>query len=300
MDSGCQRVKGRNNVQAYRHRYVVPISLMVMVCMVPTWALAQVSPSRHLTLVRPDAQEFDTLLNTNFPGIARLDGYATFRPYLVLLQNDTSLPVRAYMVTWETRLPTGATRRTANLVERYDPSPTSMRVALAPGQLRLVTPVFDVSPQEYQSNPHLHSWVAALMSAQQTHAPYSLTNTSITSSVDAAIFGDGLCVGEDHYQVFTRFERELAAEHDLAETILQLLDAKVPETGIVTFLKNEVEANTNASVSQGGSASMYAFHRARHAQNLLTLYRQGGLENVMAQSWKVTQQPQQQLSRALP
>jgi hypothetical protein len=173
------------------------------------------------------------------------------------------------------------------------------RVALAPGELRLVSPNFDVSPKEYQSN-HQHNWVVNMMSTRQTHPPYSLTDTqSITSSVDA-VFDDGLCVGADHRQFFERYQREMDAEHDLAEAVLQLLDAKTSEADVAAFLKNELDANTAASTSQGGDASIYAFHRARHAQELLTLHRRGGIENVMTRAWRVKQHPRQKLSRVSP
>jgi len=179
-------------------------------------------------------------------------------------------------------------------MERYDPNPAVARVALAPGELRLVAPGIDVSPKEWQSN-HPHNWVVNMMSTRQSHPPYSFTDTqSVTPSVDA-VFDDGLCVGDDHHQFFERYQREVDAERDLAQELLRLLDAKTPEADVVAFLKGESDAGA-ASV-QGESA---AFYRGRHAQTFLTLYRRGGLETVMTRAWTVTQHRPLKLSRVSP
>lgn len=70
-------------------------------CLSALAASRQSTSPRQLTLIHPDDPEFETLLNGNFPGLESLDGYAIFRPYLVLLRNDTSHIVRAYMMRWE-------------------------------------------------------------------------------------------------------------------------------------------------------------------------------------------------------
>ena len=258
---------------------------------------AQPSSSRQLTLIRPDDADFDTMLNSNFPGLERLDGFAIFRPYLVLLRNDTSHIGRAYMMSWERQSSSvGRPQPINSFVERYDPAPAAARVALAPGELRLVSPTFDVSPKEYQS-VHSHNWVTMQLSTRQTHPPYSLTDTqSITPSLDT-VFDDGLCVGADHHQVFERYQRELDAEHDLSQEVLRLLDAKTSEADVVAFLKGESDTAAAASTAQSGDASIYAFYRGRQAQTLLTMYRRGGMENLMTRAWRVMQHGPQQLSR---
>jgi hypothetical protein len=249
-----------------------------------------------LTLIHPNDPEFDNLLTANFPGLDKLDGYALYRPFLVLLRNDTSHAVSAYMLQWDSRSSRGEPRRFANLIERYDPGLASQRVALTPGELRLVSERFDVGPKEFQSTQQ-HNWVATMLSTAQTKSRYlSVDPNSIIASVDAAVFDDGLCVGPDHYQLFMRYQREMDAEHDLAEEMLRLLDAKASEADIIAFLKAETDAAATANQSLSGSAFYYAFHRGRQAQKLLTLYKRGGIEGVMTQAWRVTQHPRKQLS----
>ena len=273
------------------------LSLLLLFCAIvsPSPSKAQTVPARQLTLIQPNDPGFDNLLTTNFPGLARLDGYDTYRPFLVLLRNDTQNTVRAYMLQWEARSLNGEPFRLQDLIERYDPAPASERVALAPGALRLVSDHFDVSPKEYQSL-HQHNWVAAMMAQAGANPRYASADpNSVVPAVDAAVFDDGLCVGPDHQQIFMRYQREMDAEHDMADAILRLLDQKAPETDVVAFLKAEADASARANQSQSGSALAYAFYRGRQAQTLLTLHRRGGIESVMTRAWRVQQHPRQKL-----
>ena len=260
-------------------------------------SLAQTAaPPRPLTLIRPSDSGFDALLTANFPGLDNLDGYAVYRPFLVLLRNDTSHTVRAYMLQWEARSFSGEPFRLQDLIERYSPAPAAERVALGPGEMRLVSDHFDVSPKEYQSQ-HQHNWVATMMAQAGANVRYSSADhNSVVAEVDAAVFDDGLCTGPDHHQVLMHYQRELDAEHDLADAVLRLLDQKAPEADVVAFLKAESDAAAVANQSLSGSAFVYAFYRGRQADRLLAEYRRGGIENVMARAWKVTQHPRMQLS----
>jgi hypothetical protein len=259
--------------------------------------LAQTAaPTHQLTLIRPSDPGFDALLTENFPGLEKLDGYAGYRPFLVLLRNDTTYAVRAYMLQWQARSLNGETFRLQDLIERYDPSPASERMALPPGELRLVSDHFDVSPKEYQSK-HQHNWVATMMAQAGANPRYASADpNSVVAVADAAVFDDGLCVGPDHQQVFMRYQRELDAEHDIADAILRLLDEKAPETEVVAFLKAESDAAAKANESLSGSPFIYAFYRGRQAQILLTLYHRGGIESVTTRAWHVAQHPRKQLS----
>jgi hypothetical protein len=107
-----------------------------MLCVTPFGAVAQSGSSHQLTLIHPDDTEFETLLNGNFPGFEMLDGFAIFRPYLVLLRNDTSHAVRVYKVAWERQSSsTGRPQPINSFIDKYDPAPSVERVALAPGEL---------------------------------------------------------------------------------------------------------------------------------------------------------------------
>jgi hypothetical protein len=259
---------------------------------------APAAPARQLTLIPANDPEFETLLNTNFPGLESLDGYAVFRPYLAFLRNDTSRPARAYQMLWARQSASLQRLQPINaFIYRYDPAPAVGRIALAVGELRLVSPSFDVSPKEFQL-AHQHNWVVRQLSARQTHPPYSLADTqSVTPSVDA-VFDDGLCTGVNRHNLFESYQQEVNAERDMAEALLRLLDAKASEAEVSAFLSSERNAATAANTSQSGSAALYASHRLQHALNYQALYKDGGMENVMTRAWTVTQHRQQQVCSA--
>ncbi len=200
------------------------------------------------------------------------------------------------MLQWQARSFSGEGFQLADRIERYDPGPASERMALPPGELRLVSDHFDVSPKEYQSK-HQHNWVAIMMSQAGANPRYASADpNSVVAAADAAVFDDGLCVGPDHQQIFMRYQRELDAEHDIADAILRLLDEKAPEADVVALLKAESDAAAKANESLSGSPFIYAFYRGRQAQILLTLYRRGGIESVTTRAWHVAQHPRKQLS----
>ena len=274
------------------------LSLLLFFCATvsPSPAKAQTVPVRQLTLIQPNDPSFDNLLTTNFPGLDRLDGYATYRPFLVLLRNDTQNTVRAYMLQWEARSLNGEPFRLQDLIERYDPAPASERVALAPGALRLVSDHFDVSPKEYQSL-HQHNWVAAMMAQAGANPRYASADpNSVVAAVDAAVFDDDTCVGPDHYKVCQRLQTAMDAEQDVAQELLQLLDRKASEADVVAYLKSLTDASTTAAATVNGAAFDRAFWRGRQGERLLAFYKRGGLESVMDRAWRVTQHPRKKLS----
>lgn len=71
-------------------------------------------PAHKLTLLQATDPEFDRLLDANFPGFDRLDGYKTFRPFLAILRNDTTHTVRSYMLLWDRVSTSDPNRRPIN------------------------------------------------------------------------------------------------------------------------------------------------------------------------------------------
>jgi hypothetical protein len=255
---------------------------LVLICVTSPACLAQ-NQAPSLTLIHPDDQDFETILTTNFPGLEELDGYTVFRPYLVLLRNNTLHRARAYGVEWETHSATGMVRRTiAHFVQRYNPALLTERKAFVPGELRLVSPEFDVSPTEY---PTKRNWITTVMSLAPTHLPYRLTDTqSVVASVDAAIFDDGGYIGADRHQLLLRYQCQRDAERDMAAAVLQLLDKKASTADIVSLLEQEAHAGLAANTSQVNYDTVYALYRGREAQTFLTLYHREGMETVMTRA----------------
>jgi hypothetical protein len=88
--------------------FCVTLVLLFAALLAPHFAAAQQAAVSHqLTLIRPDDREFASLLAENFPRLEALQGYALYRPFLVLLRNDTPYAARAYSVQWLSRLSNG-------------------------------------------------------------------------------------------------------------------------------------------------------------------------------------------------
>jgi hypothetical protein len=279
---------------------LLPFFLLAVAVAIPSRGSAQTPASRQLTLIHPDDPEFESLLNANFPGIELIEGYAIFRPYLILLRNDSAQEVRAYTIEWQSaKSETGFVRRTeAHFVEKYNPALPSDRGAFAQGELRLISPLFDVSAAEY---PAKKSWVELSISTGSTHAPYASTDIkSVTASVDAAIFSDGIIAGADSHKLLLRYQCRREAERDVAAALLKLLDAKASETEVVNFLEGESQAGQQANTSQASHDTVYALFRGQEAQHFLTLYHRGGIEAVMERAWKIGQRRAEKISRQTP
>jgi len=278
--------------------------ILVALLLLPGVAASQ-APSappdtgHKLTLIGPNDRDFDSLLTSNFPGIDLLDGFRVVRPFLVVLRNDTSHAARTYMMVWDREVLGAPGARPLNaFFTRYDPAPAVSRVALAPGELRLVAPTLDVSPEDYRGKKH--SWVASVMHSAGEGPPYSMADTkSVIPSVDV-VFDDGACTGANRHQTFERYQHEIDSERELAEQLLQLMDARKSAADIVAFLKNESDVASSVGAGQVGEAGVHAFFRGGHIQKFLSQYRSGGIEAMMTRAWAITRYPPLKLVRVSP
>ena len=275
------------------------LSLVFLFCasLAPSPSKAQSVPVRQLTLIQPNDPGFDDLLTTNFPGLDSLDGYATYRPFLVLLRNDTLHSARAYSIAWDIQYPGGPNQIETDFIQKYHQSKAQAR-AFASGELRLIAPFFNTSPQEYVIRRTI---IANRMSAFVNHLPYSASNIkSVSPTVDAAIFDDGLYIGPDRFFLLTRYQCMREVEHDLAEALLKVMDSKGPTDEVVSILQRDIQAGLAANTSSRERAAICALYRGEQAQMLLGLYRTGGVESVFTRAWAMDQRPRETISRALP
>ncbi|MGH9775896.1 MAG: hypothetical protein ACRD50_13215 [Candidatus Acidiferrales bacterium] len=299
MDFRCRRSWGKGLERS--HRFAPWLTILIFLWMTPSIASAQSGPSRQLTLVRPGDGGFEQLLNDNYPGFENLDGYAAFRPYLVLLRNDTSHSARAYAIEWNIQSSSGLSHfRARSYFMQEHNAPASMRGAMAPGELRLISSLFDVSPTEYKKRA---DGIANVLSTFSSHPPYSSANIeSVDVSVDAVIYDVGAYVGSDHFQLSMRYQCLRAAEHDVAESVLKLMDAKAPTADVVALLEHEVQAGRAANAGRGrdDQVSECAYYRLKEAQAFLAAYRRGGVDTLMAKAWAVIQHPSEKISPLAP
>jgi hypothetical protein len=261
----------------------------------PMYLSAQTPSSQQLTLIKPGDGDFEPTLTANFPGIEDLNGYSAIQPFLALLRNDTLHFASAYLVEWDTSFSDGQLRKLGISFIQKD-SKASDNIAFAPGKLRLVSPAFNVSPEEYMG---MKQFLGSLISTMGSRAPFSSANVvSINATVDATIYENGTLIGPDRNHLLIKFQAIEKAEHDEAASVMTLLSSNAENAAIVAELTTDVQAG-HVSTARGDSSSLYAFYRGREAQALLNLYQHRGvtgMADLKARARRVANAPQVAIS----
>lgn len=157
----------------------------------------QAEAPRQLTLVQPGDSQFDALLNQYYPGLAnQLAAYQTpVRRYLVLLQNQTAHWARAYSVEWtfQSALGGGAPQQQHRNYIQGESGTEVDRDALAPGQVRLVSMTFDISPSQYRRYSGGFLGMLSNVAGRQIGG-----GLPVSAAMDAVVYDDGGYTGPDH------------------------------------------------------------------------------------------------------
>ncbi len=124
--------------------------VILLVAAIPQKGYSQAVSSRHIKLIRPNDAGFDELMNTNFPGMETVDNFQSIRPFVALLQNDGDVWVRAYCIEWDTTFSSGQQRSDRLFFIQNDYGTAFDVKPFVPGEVRLVTPGFDVSASQYR------------------------------------------------------------------------------------------------------------------------------------------------------
>jgi hypothetical protein len=269
--------------------------LFVLVSASTPGASAQLGESRQLTLMHPQETDFEAILNASYPGFTNLDNYRAIRPFLVLVRNDSSHSAMSYAIEWDIRSRDGMSHPLENhFIQKYF-GPVAQRRAFGPRELRLISPLFDVSRAQY---PEQRNLIVQLLSTFSSHPPYSSTNIiSITAAVDAVIYEDGRYSGPDHFQLLKRYECVREAEHDEASRVLELLAANTAIEDVVAILQQHIQAGRTAKTSAGDRDSICTLHRGEEAQVLLAVYRRSGVEVLRQRASAMATRPPERISR---
>jgi hypothetical protein len=286
-----------------RHRCPRLFPLVVFLIFVsgfvgPFEAFGQNTPDRQITLIHPNDPEFEPLLNSNFPGLEGLDGFAVFRPYLVLLRNDGQYSARAYTVVWDITFPRGMVSHLEDEYVQRHQAPKDRLEPFSPGDIRLVSPAMDLGPADFKIR---RAGIATTLPELVVHPPYSSPNVkSLSVSMDAVIYDDGQYAGPDNYLLLTKYQCIREAERGLAKSLLQLMDTNAAGDAVVGLLTSDVRAGLAANTSRRDTTSICALYRGEEAQALLLLYRSGGMEALMSRAWALEQRRQEKIVRISP
>ena len=277
------------------------LSAILMICLGAFSAFAQSQGTRKLTLITPEQPDFEAVLSANFPGIQEFDAYRMVSPFLVVLRNDTSHPAEAYAVMWETRAPDGHILRAQNQYIQQHSSPRTELRPFKPGEVRLLSPWFTLSPHQYNVQ---HEDIARLLSSMASSSKVISQHqfTSVTPTVDAVIYDDGGITGTDRFQLSLRYQCLRDAERDEATSVLQLIETNAPSKEIMDHLRQEADQAhaTKASPKRRDRASLYALYRGREAKHLMAVHKVSGDRGLRQRVELSAQIPQKTLTPLLP
>ena len=143
-------------------------------------------------------------------------------------------------------------------------------------------PAINVSPSEYLLFPPF---------AKQRFFSMPVPSAGggrMTVNVDMVIYADGTYAGADHSLLLERYRAITDAQHEISESVLQLLNANAAVGDILSTLGQDSAVPTNPSIPPRPGvdpthdpareyASQHAFQTRQIAEQLLGAYRRGGL-----------------------
>lgn len=231
-----------------------------------------------LTLISPTNAAFDSTLASYFPGLAEEESYQqAIRPYLVIARNDGSLTAMAYSIKWTAHYTDGFVRPLrAIFITRplmYKPAVTS----IPPGDLRLISPLFNVTSQEYQANSEFSEEYPA------SHFPYSQGLASVDVDVDGVVYADGSFIGPNKTHIAERCAAAQFAARDEARSVLNLIQSStVPQSVLAQQLQQAFNQaiQREVSVHQENLLARYVSARGESAQDVRRILRNRGVSGM--------------------
>lgn len=226
-------------------------------------------------IIAPADPTFDRQVEFEYPGLTRLQLYASIRPFLVLLRNTSSSRVPGYAVAWDVTVASGATRTLSTGFIR-DPLDQRHDHSLNAGDVRLISPVFNLSPTEYgQSQYFSESYPAAIY-------PHFGDTVSVAPSLDGVV-SEGKYYGPDRTHFVLQFRVFRAAEHDEVLSILKFLrdNPTAPTSSLIAKIRADAFQKHDASdnAKDRPALSRYKTVRAVHAARFVSMLQHRGQEN---------------------
>lgn len=224
--------------------------------------------SRSIILETPANLSFDSDVEQNFPGLTRIPQYDQIRPFLVLLTNQTALTAKAYAVRWKVSTAEGPEHVLDSLFVRTHFLIPSANHSLRPGEERLISPLFNLSPSEFQDHP---SFSEEFPSALYPHFSERMT---ITAQLDEVVYADGSFSGSNATRLLQLYRCSRNAEHDEAIEVLSLANSGADQVTLDKMLKTHM---TRGFSAQGTSiTALYIHARAEQAAAYRDVLRRMG------------------------
>lgn len=237
--------RGSARIARRAARSAVPFGALIVLATVTSTLLAQVKGPEllvpkwkavpySLTLITPSQANFDSVLESNFPGI--LDGVSDFqatRPYLVMIRNNAPLASIAYVIEWKVSYQDGKSQ-TWSSTSILSPLTDLASATLTPGGIRLVSPSFNLTPSQYRPGS-LTGW----LSQASLVSPPPAGIASSVPEVIGVVWGGGGYSGPEGAQLWRRWVVTRFAAVDVARYVLKALDSSTPLPKIYSNLDQQ-------------------------------------------------------------
>lgn len=263
--------------------------LVALAALIPiaTRARAQAAPPapnsyalRHsVVVVGPNSPLFDGLLEKWFPGASSVKYFEQMRPLLAIVHNNTERVVKAYVVKWTITNSDGSTQIASLHVigepPPGDPSLAGTRTILGPGGTglgtQLVSPWFHWPKRTFPSLLETHAVTITFQAVNMEPLVSSIQRaTSVGVTLDGAIFGDGVFVGQDTLKLYERFQAQQEAAVDEAKWMLGQLRGGATQDQIRDGLSRQIYDGHTAAADD-----FYAAALGEIASRFLTVLTEG-------------------------
>jgi hypothetical protein len=232
---------------------------------------------------------FDELLDRWFPGVSEVKYYEAVKPLLAIVHNNTMRAVKAYLVKWSITNADGSTS-TEYLPVVSEPAPgeaqlTGARTVLGQGAsgfaTELVSPYFHWPQRRFQGPLQVMAVMNTFQAATLNPLASNIQGaTSIQTTLDGAIFEDGVFVGPDTSQLYEKFQAAQQAEVDEAGWMLNQLSAGLADQQLRDGLSEHIYQGRNSTGTDPTSLNGAA--RGEEASRLLSVFEHGGQTPLQA------------------
>jgi hypothetical protein len=239
-------------------------------------AAAQADAHTLRVLTAPDP-EFNATLDRDYPELRKLPEFQDWQSKLVVVQNQSSWQVHAFVMKWTTQAPgEAASVSYAPFLKGAKPDHVlTGGVVLAPNESLLLSPWLTLNRSQYagMKGAGPQSALAAFLRANGSGP--ARDSKLLGGTLDSAIFSDSTIVGPDEAKMLDHFECERNGQHDEGVSVGRALRAKATDQQIIDKLNEHI---LKGQVLRGNAdrESLYRAARASQAQMLLQIFKQGG------------------------
>ena len=195
----------------------VAFSVVMLACVQAIGAMQETrAGAGSLVALTAETVGFDARVEQTYPGITHVAQYRTMRPFLVLLVNQNASTVEAYAVRWRVATPGGDPQElTTSFIRRHFLTP-DVDQAIASNAVRLVYPLFNLSPAEYVAERDFAQRYPASVYPQGSSSP------AVQGSLDGVVYADGSFSGADTTRIWELYKCSQNGERDEAIAVLEM------------------------------------------------------------------------------